>query len=91
MGIFDYEKEKCYDMLVSTSSVLEQADCSLHLLGIRTQKNQGGRMKGESAEGSSERTAQFCFEPRRPELIKLGSLNKSQMDQYLTDRMKFSF
>lgn len=33
----------------------------------------------------------FCFEPRRPKLIKLGSLSKSQMDRYLTDVMKFSF
>lgn len=48
-------------------------------------------MKEESVGGSSESTAQFCFEHRRPKLIKLGSLNKSQMDQYLTYRIKFSF
>lgn len=82
---FGYEKGKCYDML------LERADCSLCLLGIRTQKNWAGRMKGESARGSTESTAQFRFEPRRPEVIKLGSLNKPQMNQYLTHRIKFSF
>lgn len=46
---FGLEKGTCYDMLLSANSLLERVDCNLSLLGMRTRKNQGGRMEGEPA------------------------------------------
>lgn len=64
--------------------------CKLHLLGTRSQKNQGGSMKEQSAWGS-ESAAQVCYEPRRPKLIKLESLNKSQRINIFQIELKFHF
>lgn len=46
---FGLEKGTCYDMLLPANSLLERVDCNLSLLGMRTRKNQGGRMEGEPA------------------------------------------
>lgn len=91
MEFFSCEKSECYDTLISAKGLLERADWKLQWLGARSQENQGGSMRGQSAWGSSESTAEVCYEPRRPKLIKLGSLNKSQMDQYLPGWIIFSF
>lgn len=42
-------KERAMICLLSANSLLERVDCNLSLLGMRTRKNQGGRMEGEPA------------------------------------------
>lgn len=87
---FGLEKGTCYDMLTICKQPFRKGWLQSQFAGYEDTEESGW----EDGGGASLKllwVLKFCFEPRRPKLIKLGSLSKSQMDRYLTDVMKFSF